>query len=374
MTGMASIKLKYLCMSRSRHGAMRYYVRLPGRTMVRLPDDPTDPAFMLHYREATEGAQAPKATAPAGPGQVAPGSFRALCMAYRGSSVFQMLSQATREQRVRVMESMCLEPLKPGGDKLFGDGPAKAMNRRAIEVLRDRKAHAREAANHRVKTLFQIFRWAAKAGMVSVNPVTGIDRFPKRGSGHHAWATHEVRQYLDRHGPGSKARLALGLLLFTGVRISDLALIGPQHVREGVLTFRPYKGRERHPQTLHIPVLPVLQQILDTSPLGEMTFMATEFARPFSIKGLGQWFKKRCIEAGLPHCSAHGLRKAGATVAADNGATAHQLMAIYGWSNIKEAETYTREADRRRLAKEAIRLIDIGEILRQGRLDEVSSN
>ena len=32
-----------------------------------------------------------------------------------------------------------------------------------------------------------------------------------------------------------------------------------------------------------------------------------------------------------------GLRKAAATVAAENGATAHELMAIFGWLSLKEA-------------------------------------
>lgn len=52
--------------------------------------------------------------------------------------------------------------------------------------------------------------------------------------------------------------------------------------------------------------------------------------------------------------SAHGLRKAAATRAADNGATAHELMAIFGWVDIKEAEIYTRAADRKRLAAQAM--------------------
>lgn len=30
-----------------------------------------------------------------------------------------------------------------------------------------------------------------------------------------------------------------------------------------------------------------------------------------------------------------GLRKAGATVAAENGATPHQLMAIFGWNALR---------------------------------------
>jgi Phage integrase family len=55
-----------------------------------------------------------------------------------------------------------------------------------------------------------------------------------------------------------------------------------------------------------------------------------------------------CNQAGLTRCSAHGLRKAAATIAANNGATAHQLMAIFGWKSLKQAENYTRKADRKR--------------------------
>jgi hypothetical protein len=41
---------------------------------------------------------------------------------------------------------------------------------------------------------------------------------------------------------------------------------------------------------------------------------------------------------------AHGLRKAGAATAAENGATTQQLMAIFGWLTLKEAERYRRAA------------------------------
>jgi hypothetical protein len=46
-------------------------------------------------------------------------------------------------------------------------------------------------------------------------------------------------------------------------------------------------------------------------------------------------------------CSAHGPRKAGTSIAADNGATEHQLSVIYGWASPKQAALYTRRANRR---------------------------
>ena len=48
---------------------------------------------------------------------------------------------------------------------------------------------------------------------------------------------------------------------------------------------------------------------------------------------------------------------AGATIAAENGATEHQLMAIYGWASPKQAAVYTRKANRKKLTADAMRLV-----------------
>src|SRR5262249_42172880 len=109
--------------------------------------------------------------------------------------------------------------------------------------------------------------------------------------------------------------------------------------------------------TIEIPLLPVLQEVLDASPTGPMTFLMTEQGKPFTANGFGNWFRDRCNEADLPHCSAHGLRKSGATFAAENGATPHQLMSIYGWLTLPQAEHYTRTAERKRLAAEGMPLL-----------------
>ena len=81
----------------------------------------------------------------------------------------------------------------------------------------------------------------------------------------------------------------------------------------------------------------------------------SEWDRPYaSSKAFGNRFKSWCRQAGLPHCTAHGLRKAGATIAAENGATEHQLMAMFGWDSPQQAALYTRKANRKRLATEAM--------------------
>ena len=65
----------------------------------------------------------------------------------------------------------------------------------------------------------------------------------------------------------------------------------------------------------------------------------------------GQWFTRACRAAGVPG-SAHGLRKAGATRAVENGATLAELNAIYGWTGEKMASLYTRSMDRAKSGEE----------------------
>jgi integrase len=101
-----------------------------------------------------------------------------------------------------------------------------------------------------------------------------------------------------------------------------------------------------------IPILPPLQASQDAGPIGELTFIAGERGRPMKKESFGTWFRKACEKAGVPG-SAHGLRKAGATRAADNGATEAQLEALFGWRGGGMASLYTREANRAKLARNA---------------------
>jgi len=110
---------------------------------------------------------------------------------------------------------------------------------------------------------------------------------------------------------------------------------------------------------LTLPILPALQRIIDASPCGDMTFLVNDLKRPFTDTGFGNKFRDWCNQAGLRQCSAHGLRKAGATIAANNDATTKQLMAIFGWSSSKMADLYTRGADQKRLAEDAMHMIEV---------------
>jgi integrase len=90
-----------------------------------------------------------------------------------------------------------------------------------------------------------------------------------------------------------------------------------------------------------------------------MTFLTTSQGRPFTSAGFGNWFRDRCNEAGLPQCSAHGLRKAAATRLANAGCSSDQIRAITGHRSLSEVAHYTRSADQQRLARQAL-MMQIG--------------
>ena len=58
-------------------------------------------------------------------------------------------------------------------------------------------------------------------------------------------------------------------------------------------------------------------------------------------------------EAGLPHCSAHTIRKGTLTMMAEGGRSTHEIGAYGGHRSLRMVEVYTKKADQLRLAKGA---------------------
>jgi integrase len=355
---MVKVSLPYITTDVDRHGNVRVYFRRKGDQKVRIHAAIGTPEFLEVYK--TLRAQSDSgALKPPPRGLPARGTFRWLCLRYQSSGAFLDLDARTQHVRRQVIESMLVEPIYPGAKERFADFPIDRMTPKAVAVLRDLKRDYPEAANVRVKTARVIFAWGlspenAIEGL-TLNPALNVRYLkPKRAGGHHSWTVAEVEQFEQRHPLGTTARLALSLLLYTGQRRSDVVLFGRQHVRSGWLQFTQQKNRNRKPISLEVPILPVLQKAIDAKPTDGLVFLVNDLGRPFTAAGFGNKMRQWCDEAGLPHCSAHGLRKAGAAIAAENGATAHDLMSIFGWLTIKEAERYTRAAKQKKLAARAM--------------------
>lgn len=347
----------YLTEDRDRHGKLRVYVRRGGRK-VRIREPKGSSGFARAYSDALDSLERPGARRAREAFDAAPkGTFGWLAAGYFRSRRFMGLNPRSQATRRLIIEDCLREPREPGSKSLMAACPLERLSAAAVMMLMDRKADKPGAANNRKKYLSAMFGWAVKARLLPANPARDAERAAYASSGFHTWTVPEVLQFMERHPIGTKAHLALGLLLFTGARRGDVVTFGRQHALTGALRYVPRKTSYKRRTMVEKPILPILARILEAGPAGNLTFLITEYGKPFTAAGFGGWFRKRCDEAGLPHCTAHGLKKAGATIAAENGATSRQLMAMFDWSTSRQADVYTLAADQRRLAVEGSRLM-----------------
>lgn len=220
------------------------------------------------------------------------------------------------------------------------------MERTAIE-RRDQLGN-RSISPIFLKAMSVLMEFALEAGLIDHNPVRDVKKISSKSDGFHTWTVVEVATFEARHPVGTMARLAMDLFLYTGLRRSDVVRVGPQHIAGDVLSIQPVKTQRSSGVIVTVRILPALADSIAKTAIGDKTLLISGWGKPFAVKGFGNWFRDRCDEAGVPG-AAHGLRKAAATRCAENGATASELMAMFGWTTLQEAERYTRAAERRKL-------------------------
>ncbi len=340
-------KLPHLIFDRDRHGNMRVYVRIAGRRKVRLRERTGSLEFMAEYSRAVGGTDVATRALPEGK----TGSFRNLCVRYYASATFRGLDAGTQAWRRHHLDLLAQE---------HGSKPVSMLEPKHVRRLRDELRNKPVVANKRLKALRALFAWAVEEEEAPNDPTIGVRMLKHVSGGHHSWQLHEIEQYEQRHPLGTKARLALALLLYTACRREDVVRLGPQHLRGGRIRYRQAKNEHRNPVDLEIPVHPDLQATIDATPSGHLTFLTTTYGKPYSVAGFGNKFRAWCDESGLRHCSAHGLRKATAARLAERGATAHEIMAITGHRSLEEVERYTRAARQGKLADAAMRKFKSG--------------
>ncbi len=321
----------------TRHGRTVWYVRLGKGPRIRLRAQFGAPEFDDEYQAAVAGSpRARRGHAPAG-------SFEWLIERYRETPAWTELSLSTRRQR----ENSFRQVIATAGRK-----SVSAITELAIAAGRDRRGKTPFQARHFLDTMRGLFEWAKEAQLVKTNPAAAV-RYPllKSGAGFPVWTEDDVDAYEARWPHGTRQRVWIALLLYTGLRRGDAVRLGRQHVRNGVATIRTQKSGDKI--EVAIPLLPPLVEALNAGPTGELAFICGSNGKPMTKESFGNAFSDACRAAGVRK-SAHGLRKIGATRAANNGATVAQLNAIFGWSGSKMASLYTQSADRARLAREAI--------------------
>lgn len=324
-----------------RHKKKRIRFRAKGVDTY-LPYPPTGEQFTKAYAMALAGVEDWKANI--GESRTKPGSINALVVSFYRSPKFTGCRPSTQQTYRRIVERFRAK---------FGDALVRDMNYGHVSKIIGAMADRRQAANRLLSLLKILMDHAIALRWISVNPTTGVDGFSKKTDGFHTWTEAEISAFEVRHPIGSKARLALSLLLYTAQRRSDVVRMGWQHVAGDHISVRQMKTGT----PLDLYILPELIEAIRDLPRDRPTFLLTHFDKPFTQAGFGNWFRDRCNEAGLVHCSAHGLRKAAARRMAEAGMSADIIKAVTGHTDLKQVSIYTRAANQASLAKAGLKAI-----------------
>lgn len=346
-------KLPGLTRDVDRHGNVRLYYRVKGQPKIRLTAPEGSDEFLAQYRAARAGELAP-APRRAKARAKDPGSVAALIENYRKSSAYRDLHESTRRVRNRLLIRL---------EEKIGAFKAADLTAKHVRMWRD-APEGPEAGNAIVKTLRQVLQIAVEDEELEKNVAKLVKyRAPASPDGFTAWTIDDIKAFVKRHPRGTKAYLALCLYLFTAQRRSDVHQLGRQHEVDGgtALRLTQQKNRSRKPVIVELPILTPLRDAIDACPnTGQLAYIVSEHGRPFkSAPSFGNWFGKRCREAGLEKGkNGHGIRKHQGDLLASLGLSAHEIMAILGHSTIKQAEVYTRRADRKRLAHQGMKRLE----------------
>jgi integrase len=268
-------------------------------------------------------------------------SISALISLYYTTPAFTGLAPSSRKTYRSTLERFRLE---------HGSKSIATMERRHIKAILGSMSSTPAAANKLLDKLRILMTLAVDEGWRTDNPTIGIRGFTKKTEGFHTWTEEEISAFEAHHTIGSTARLAFALMLYTGQRRSDMVRMGHQHLAADRLLVKQQKTGT----SLSIPIHPDLGVLLKLVPTDRLAFVVTERGLPFSASGFGNKMRDWCDEAGLPQCSAHGLRKAAARRLAEAGCSNQQIKAITGHATDAEVSRYTAAASQRLLADQAL--------------------
>ena len=324
-----------------RHGKPRYYLRQKGQKSIALPGLPYSTAFMDAHARALAGLAA-ATPEPIGSGRLQAGSVAKVVAGYLGSAPFHALAPETKRTRRNILERF---------REQHGDKQVALLQRQHIAAMVAAKAATPSASRNLLAVLRLLMRYAIEIGIRTDDPTLGVKHAKIKSDGYETWSEDNIAQYEAAHPPGSKARLALALLLYTVQRRGDVVRMGWQHVSGDSLLVTQQKTGTK----LTLPLQPELKAALAATPRTNLTFLTTHTGRPYTDAGFTNWFRDCCNAAGLPNgLSAHGLRKAGCRRLAERGCSAHEIAAWSGHLSLREVERYTKAADQARLARSAM--------------------
>jgi integrase len=352
---MTAIKLDYVKHFYSRHGKPIYQFRPPQAFahlgLTRLPGKPGSKDFQQAYAEALERVELARAGM-IGEKRAKPGSMAALIGSYYGSAAFTTLAPKAQSTYRQV-----IDPIRErDGDRMVRD-----LTRDKVEAMLSKRAETPATANLWLRQMRMLMKLAIRKGMRADDPTAGVAKIEYAAKPHKTWTEDHIGAFEAKFPIGSKPRLALALLLYTGCRREDVVSFGPSNIHRGAdgrqwLTYVQNKNKLRKPVTVTLPVADELRRIIAATPVvGTKTFLVNANGSPFAHgASFGNWMRAQTKSAGLDECSPHGLRKAICRRLVRLGMKPHDIMAVTGHKTLAQVQHYCEEFERELAAERSI--------------------
>jgi len=224
--------------------------------------------------------------------------------------------------------------------------------REKLIEMQDAMGAAPAQADAFIEAVKVMYDWALERNYLKENTASGISKVYRKGEGATPWKATDVKQFFAYHKIGSKAHVAMSLLLWTGARIEDLTILGRGHecLIEGIQAIR-WMPSKKGSSEVGVPLYEPLRAAIRAPKVQGATYVLGRGGRPYaSGDAMSAMFKRWCTQAGLGHLSAHGVRKGLAELLVGLGCSQYEVMAILGHSEAKTSEVYTRRVERWKLA------------------------
>lgn len=345
--------LKHVTEFQDRHGKLRHRFRRVGYESGYFHNPIGSEEYLAEYHAFMSG----EIVKAAGKRKVRPRSIDDLLPRYYTSNDYLGNAQPnTLDKRRATLEAFRDGTNKKGfrrGDMLVKDANFSGLDKIIAKAAQknDKGIGGPYAAQFLKKQLTRMFSYAVKIGWIDKNPMEFVSYTAPKSEGYHTWTEEEIDQYRNRHPLGTNARLALEILLWTGKRRSDGRLIGKQNHRDGMIWGRDKKtGKE-----WWLPIAPQLAEAIAAMPPHDhLCYLVSSKGQPYSAASIGNMMRSWCDQAGLPQCTAHGLRKAISRRMAELDINNAGGKSVTLHRKDDEYAIYTAAANQKKLATSAI--------------------
>lgn len=348
----------YLIQETTRHGKTRYmFHRRPDGRRITIAGEPGQTEFERRYHALLSGADAAeerkadsitrirKGVDPQTLGEL----FHAYVAHLDNEQSRGKIAASTRKHYCRLLQQLV--------DR-YGSAVLTSIEERDLLAMLDRHGPTANTFNNLLRAVKSIFSYARKYHGLMPNPAQGLEKISIATDGFPEWEDEDIQRFITTHALGTKAYLAMMLLMHVAPRRSDLVNLGPSNIieRDGrkMVSFKPQKTARSSNIEVILPVHPELDQAIQGTTIGPETFLITEFGKPFTSNGFGNKMAEWRDAAGIrKRVACHGMRKTVGINLAENHASPYEIMATLGHSSPKVTEVYTRAANRRTMATQA---------------------